>query len=1141
MILLNRVFVIIVFFVTACCNYYLAQSTANYTFTTNSTSSLNDLSSGSTQLIAASNDDVASSVTNIGFDFWMMGVHYTQFSVNSNGLLRLGSTTVTTTTNTTIGGTASVPYISAFSFDTKTGSTGKVHYKLTGSAPNRVLTVEWKNMLVGWNATTDDGVYQIILNETSGVIQFVYGTMVYRYAPSTTTVTAGIQSSSSSNTYATINVNTNAVSTTSLTNYNLGSTVPTTLQVNSSSNGSRRTYLLTPPIPASPSSLTVTSITSSSMLLGWTDNSSNENGFVIYRSDDGGTTYSFINQVAANSTSSSQTGLVPSTTYFWKVYAVTEGGLSNALSGSGTTLSPGTCTSTATGNWGTSATWSCGTVPTAGDNVVIANGHTVTIDVTSSVCYSLTVGQGTSGILKFDGTARTLTVGSNVTVASGGTFQANSTGSQTGHLVAVGGNYTNNGTTDFYVTSTRAATLKFTGSSNATFSGTGATTDLYLMTIDKGTSSSSILELTTSNFTIKGSTSSTTGFLTLTNGMLKVSGSFTGSHYVFTAANYSIGSTAGFWLNNSNFTVTAQAGMLSLYGNLKISAGTYNIGTTTDHDLGFYGGGNFEITGGTINVAESVFPYTSSTYYYTQSGGTVNVCTGAANPYSGAGSLHLDSYCNFNMSGGTIVIRNPSTVATASSAYDYYNFSGTRTITGGTVQFGDASTVGTKSYKISGGYFPGLTINNTSGNHTVILSTLSSTAPTIEFATILANNTTLDAGNTYSCDALFNGNITIGTGAVLNQKNAIHTIKGNFANDGTFTTTTGTLIFLGSSNQSISGGSTSSFYNLTNSNTSTGITLSSDIVVTNILAMSGATADIFLNGKNISLSSTGTLTGESNTDRIYGITGSITTTRNINAPSALNVAGLGLTLTSIANLGSTTITRTHREYSNSAFTSILRNYQISPTTNSGLDATINVDYFDNELNGQGGSEADFVLWRSTDAGTTWTNRNGTENQPSNSISLGSIDAFSLWTVAPPISAPLPITLLTFEAFSKNDDVAILWKTATEYNNDKFIVERSLDGKHFEQVGVESGAGFSIHTKSYSMIDKNYHKGVNYYRLNQVDFDGKNTYSQIVSVDMTNVTKTIVMIINSLGQRVDAHYSGVVFDVFSDGTMVKRVQ
>ena len=61
---------------------------------------LEDMSSGTTQLVAPCQDDTASAVTNIGFDYWYDGVPTSQFSVNANGLIRLGPTVVSTSFTT---------------------------------------------------------------------------------------------------------------------------------------------------------------------------------------------------------------------------------------------------------------------------------------------------------------------------------------------------------------------------------------------------------------------------------------------------------------------------------------------------------------------------------------------------------------------------------------------------------------------------------------------------------------------------------------------------------------------------------------------------------------------------------------------------------------------------------------------------------------------------------------------------------------------------------------------------------------------------------------------------------------------------------------------------------------------------------
>jgi hypothetical protein len=74
-----------------------------------------------------------------------------------------------------------------------------------------------------------------------------------------------------------------------------------------------------------------------------------------------------------------------------------------------------------------------------------------------------------------------------------------------------------------------------------------------------------------------------------------------------------------------------------------------------------------------------------------------------------------------------------------------------------------------------------------------------------------------------------------------------------------------------------------------------------------------------------------------------------------------------------------------------------------------------------------------------------------------------------------------------------------WTTASESNNNYFGIERSLDGIHFEEIAQRAGAGNSLVTINYSYIDQNPYKGISYYRLRQVDFNGKFTYSEICSV------------------------------------------
>lgn len=151
---------------------------ANYSFSTTVAGSLTDMSSGTTTLVAADQDDVASSVTLLGFDFYFMGVRQDRFSVNSNGTLRFGATGVGNTLYDPLA-QAGQSLVTAYGADQRTHvGNGKVHFKVTGAAPNRVAIIEWLNMQADFNSGgTADLTYQVRLSETAGTIEFVYGSM----------------------------------------------------------------------------------------------------------------------------------------------------------------------------------------------------------------------------------------------------------------------------------------------------------------------------------------------------------------------------------------------------------------------------------------------------------------------------------------------------------------------------------------------------------------------------------------------------------------------------------------------------------------------------------------------------------------------------------------------------------------------------------------------------------------------------------------------------------------------------------------------------------------------------------------------------------------------------------------------------
>lgn len=95
---------------------------------------------------------------------------------------------------------------------------------------------------------------------------------------------------------------------------------------------------------------------------------------------------------------------------------------------------------------------------------------------------------------------------------------------------------------------------------------------------------------------------------------------------------------------------------------------------------------------------------------------------------------------------------------------------------------------------------------------------------------------------------------------------------------------------------------------------------------------------------------------------------------------------------------------------------------------------------------------------------------------------------------------LPVTFLDFNLWVNYTSVFVNWKTASETNNDYFTVERSSNMKNFEELSRLKGAGNSNRVIEYNTVDDNPIKGASFYRIKQIDFDGKTSYSKTISIN-----------------------------------------
>ncbi|CAN5537597.1 hypothetical protein BH11BAC2_BH11BAC2_03050 [soil metagenome] len=104
-----------------------------------------------------------------------------------------------------------------------------------------------------------------------------------------------------------------------------------------------------------------------------------------------------------------------------------------------------------------------------------------------------------------------------------------------------------------------------------------------------------------------------------------------------------------------------------------------------------------------------------------------------------------------------------------------------------------------------------------------------------------------------------------------------------------------------------------------------------------------------------------------------------------------------------------------------------------------------------------------------------------------------------WIVKLSPITPLPIELISFTGKNSEDNIILMWITASELNNDYFTLERSKDGNIFESIGTMNGAGTSNETENYLFIDTKPFSGINYYRLKQTDYNGESKNSKIIAL------------------------------------------
>jgi hypothetical protein len=464
-----------------------------------------------------------------------------------------------------------------------------------------------------------------------------------------------------------------------------------------------------------------------------------------------------------------------------------------------------TKTSTGTGNWSTAGTWSPNGVPTSADDVIIASGHTITMNGNAGNCLSLTI-NGTANWTQ----TRTTNVGAGGLALNNA---GNISGTATGTL-NVSGNFT---------VGTGTSTL-----GRVTLAVTGNTTINGILTCNNANGTKTL----SGNLTL-----STNGALNFTDiETLSIGGNLTtNSGSTITGSATGILSVTGTFTVASGGTTILGRSTINIAGNTTI-AGTLSVtstnGTKTVRNITINSGGNLTHA---ANEAWTINGNFANNGSFTSGTGTFTI-QGAGRVMSGSSTFTFNG--RLRIAGGTTTCTNNGTI----TINNRINGSGS---------FLQGST-GILNYNGATGNFTVTTFNATaSGNLVSYGSTGNQTvrngvSSTYHHLTIAGGNT-----KTLAANIIVNGNLTISSTLDVTTNNRNITLGGNWTNTGTFVPRNALVTVNGTTTQTITKATGETFYNLTIAGSGTkllggNITVNRDLTIASTLDVSASNFGITL-------------------------------------------------------------------------------------------------------------------------------------------------------------------------------------------------------------------------------------------------------------------------------------------------------
>jgi hypothetical protein len=140
-----------------------------------------------------------------------------------------------------------------------------------------------------------------------------------------------------------------------------------------------------------------------------------------------------------------------------------------------------------------------------------------------------------------------------------------------------------------------------------------------------------------------------------------------------------------------------------------------------------------------------------------------------------------------------------------------------------------------------------------------------------------------------------------------------------------------------------------------------------------------------------------------------------------------------------------------------------------------------------------------------------------------------------------LSGCLPVELIYFEGYKQDSYNAFEWATASEWNSAYFEVLVSQDGVIWVPISQIPSAWNSTTKLVYSTIDASPKMAINYYQLVQHDVDGNYKVYGPILIDNTDKIRHVVRVLNLLGKEAIPNESGLLLEVYDDGTAKKIIR